>query len=202
MVRLIGAHQVCTAVEGTLQAWLPSILATVAPDLAAPVSYLLPSDEGFRRGEKVPAVVVSSPGLSGTPVQDGDGVYRATWDVVVAVYVRGQDYEPTARAVREYVKACRWSLLTHSTLGGFASELAWTSESYEALERAQSRTLGGGYLGVTVTVADVMRLGESPGVPPVSGPIPDLPTVRTRTVTGAQTFSPTGGFPPPHPALQ
>jgi hypothetical protein len=184
---LIGADEVCDAVEATLAVWFPSAVAEIAaaggPALALPTSYDMPDAAALRAGNAViPAVVVSSPGLASAPVRDEEGAYRASWRVVVTAFARGNDYRDTARTVRGYALAIRTALVQHPSLGGFAAELTWDGEEYAALDSAAARTIGGAFVTFTVTVADVTDATAGPIVPP---PATALVSPADPTVTSA-----------------
>jgi hypothetical protein len=170
---LVGADEICDAVESTLAAWFPSVAAEIAagggPVLAAPTSYDMPDAAALRAGNaEIPAVVVSSPGLTAAPARDEEGLYRASWRIVVTAFARGADYRDTARTVRGYALAIRTILLQHPSLGGFASELTWDGEEYAALDSAAARTIGGAFVTFTVTVDDVTDATAGPLAPPPS----------------------------------
>jgi hypothetical protein len=168
---LIGADEVCGAVETALVRWLPSVLAEVNAAhglaLAMPVTYDMPDPAALRNGTAdVPTVVVSSPGLIGPPVRDEEGLYRASWRIIVSAFARGVDYRDTARNVRGYALAVRTALLQHPSLDGFAAELTWDGEEYAAVDSSAARTLGGAFVTFTVTVGDVTDATAGPNTPP------------------------------------
>lgn len=170
---LISAQDVCEAVEATLIAWLPSVSAEIAlaggPTLPLPTTYDMPSAEALISGSaELPAVVVSSPGIIGVPERDEDMAYRATWAVIVSVFARGEDYRETAAQVRGFALACRVALAQHPSLGGFAAELLWAGEEYDALDARAARTLGAGYVTFNVTVDSVTDADAGPLIPPVA----------------------------------
>jgi hypothetical protein len=169
---LIGAEQVCGAVEQLMADWLPSITAEITeaggPQLPLPTTYDMPSAEALRAGNAdLPAIVVSSPGLTGTPVRDGDGMYRATWRVVVTVFARGDGYRNTADIVRGYALAIRTAVVQHPGWGDLPSEVVWEGEEYAALDAAAARTVGGAFVTFAVTVDDVTNAVAGPLTPPV-----------------------------------
>lgn len=183
---LIGADEVCGAVETTLTTWLPSVLAEInaahSTALTLPTTYDMPDARSLQSGSaEIPAVVVSSAGVTGTPERDPDGMYRASWTVIVSAFARGDDYRNTAQNVRGYALAVRTCLLQHPSLGGFASEVVWTGEEYAALASESARTIGGAFVTFTVTVDDVIDATAGPAAPPTTPTLisPDDPTVLT-----------------------
>lgn len=186
---LVSVDEVCEAVESTLTAWLPSVLAEIAAakslTLPVPTAYDMPDAAALRNDRAaLPALAVSSPGLASPPVRDGDGVYEATWRVVVTAFARADSYRATARAVRGYALAVRTCLVQHQDLGGIAAHVGWVGEEYAALDSRVARTLGAGFVTFTVTVPGVSssRGPLTPPVPPASLLNPADPQVASATV--------------------
>lgn len=179
---LVTADDVCGAFLEALTAHLPAALVKVSPDvpLDSPVAFSMPSEQALRNGDNLPAVVVSSPGLSSSPERGETGVYTATWTVMVSVFARGDSYESTALHVRRYAAALRAAVLTDPSLGGLASELVWAGEEYDSLDAAKSRTIGGGFVSFDVRVDDVMRTSE-----PLTAPVVPEPVAISVTSTQA-----------------
>lgn len=166
---IVDTDEVCLAIERACTRWLPSVLATLAPALALPASHVLPDPEAFTDSDDLPSLVVSSPGTSELPVRDGDGTYTTTWEVVVTVYVRGEDHDDTRRATRSYGKAVRVAVLQDGDLDGLALDVLWTGTATEPIARTSERTLQAAAVRFAVTVHDPTPLPLSPLSPPPDG---------------------------------
>lgn len=169
-MRLIGADDVCEAVEATLRARLPQILPLLPadPPLVMPATLeQLPTRETLvaviQPGH--PALTVSSPGADPAESDpDGESLAPAgaTWEVVVGVYASETDHERTATSVRRYVKAVR-AALTVWALPGLEASVAWLGEEYDGIpDRDRARTLGAGQVRVAVHVPYITDLGDVP----------------------------------------
>lgn len=185
---LIGADDVCEAVEATLRLWLPSVLdeqeASGRPRLSDPATFEQLPDEAASTSAKFPAVIVSSPGLTGQPMFHGDGTADAVWSVVVSVITRGAGYRDTASTVRRYCTALRTTLTQHSDLGGLAEYTLWLDESYARLPNEVARSMAMGHVGFAVKVPAVLNVLLGPDSPPASGATtPDYPTVLDASET-------------------
>lgn len=182
---MIGAEDVTEAVRATLAAHLAAVLARLAvegkPNLPPPAAVdTLPTFDAARL-QTLPLVVVSVPGLSAgdaAPRRDGRGRVSATWSAVVTVAVRGEGYAATLRAAQTYATAVRGALLTHPTLGGLASGVAWVAEEYDRLAPVDARTIGAAFVQVDVTIPDVLAPR-----PVATDPAPPVVTTTAGTVT-------------------
>lgn len=174
----VSASDVALPVYDRLRAVLPGILADdPAGDLTAPDDsewFRLPSPAALRAA-RTPAVAVIVDGLTGPPTYSRRTGYTATWDVTVVVYVRGGDYDETRSRVERYVAAIRAALL--SSPQGIARRWQWFDEHYDQVtEPGAARTLGAGYLAITVEV-------EGASIPALIGADPANPSEFTKTAT-------------------
>lgn len=171
MIRVVGRNQITKGLEDACARWLPSVLATLHPELSMPASRRLPDPEAFVDSDDLPALVFSSPGLDNQPSRDGGGVYAATWTGVVTIYVRGDDYESTADLVGAFTECIRVAVLQDGDLDGLASDVVWAGEAYEPIARQSERTLSAGSVQFSVHVHDVMALP----LQPLRAPSPPAP---------------------------
>jgi hypothetical protein len=190
---LIGAADVCAAVQTTLGTWLPSVILEEAAytgldALPTVATFEQLPDESASTTAQFPAVIVSSPGLQGSPERHGDGSYTAEWQIVVSFILRSNSYTTTANLTRRYAVLVRTALAQHPTLGGFAESTTWTDEDYARLASNVARTLAMGHVTFTVRVADVLNDQDGPTTPP-EGLNPDAPTARDVEITVTEETS-------------
>lgn len=141
------------ALQTNLPGWLEHLST---PDL------VLPQPRTWRRladfadiaEHDSPAVLVTSPGIEGTPERDADGEWTATWLIRAFCVVRGRSYEETADRVGLYTAALRGALLDDRTLGGLALGVQRRTESLTELRSSNDRTVGAGSVTVAYTVTD------------------------------------------------
>lgn len=177
---LIGADDVCEAIEATLTTWMPSVLAELhavgKPSLPVPATYEQLPDEATSTTAQFPAVIISSPGLADTPERHGDGSYTLCWAAVVSFILRQGSYRATAKAVRVYATAVRTAVEQHGVdIAG--SQVTYTDENYARLPSAAARTLGMGHVAFEVIVPNAMNDSEGADAPPTPPDLtPDAPT--------------------------
>lgn len=124
--------------------------------------------------DQLPALVVVSPGLDGTPPRhDGRGQYRASWMVGIGLFVSGNTREATKDLVRIYTAIARAIMLQKSSLGGHASRATWTDESYDDdFNFTDQQTISAGSVIFSVEVDNVITHGAGPVGPPNPGTQP------------------------------
>jgi hypothetical protein len=200
----LGPADVRRAVLSTLSAWSATYLweakrRTDHLDLEDP---LATSFDGWVNEPGVSAVnpgmtpryVVSVPGSLGTPRRAGDGTYRATWRVVVDLWLYGPDYQTTEDLLGWYVAALRECLVQHGALGGIAEHTEWLAEAYApAAPPTAFHSWGRASLTLGVTIDGMMSAYTAPATPPTN-PIAEpagLPRVSNTKIT--VTTIPPGG---------
>jgi hypothetical protein len=172
---LVTVGDVRRAMESTLQLWLPATLAEVARrqgveprDVKVPVTWLRLGDPDDFPMDQLPGVLITSPGVTGTPARDENGRWSATWQVFVTVLARETSFERVADLVGLYTAAVRLAVLQNRSLGGFASGCRWVGEDYVpgGRDRKTRRTLGAGLKVFDVDVDDVADDTAGPLLPP------------------------------------
>jgi hypothetical protein len=172
----------------TLQLWTPEYLAwaeratgRTARSLPEPRSWVTSSDIERWPEETPPTVLVLSTGLAEPPARDGQGLYRATFDLGVAVVVSARTRRETEALAKVYTAALRNALLQHATLGGFAAGIEWVDEEYGVLSGQNRRQLAGGQATFRVDVRDAVasRSGPIAPRPDPYEPAPDDPTATS-----------------------
>lgn len=133
---VITGNDVENAVTTTLRLWLPTYLAEMerhsgrpAGVLPAPRSWSTVSVFHQYNDQQLPAAIVVSPGTADEPERHGDGTYSVTWDVVVAILVKGQTAANANELAKLYATAVRMIALQKGGLGGFASSTDWGGET-------------------------------------------------------------------------
>ena len=78
--------------------------------------------------------MVLSPGTSEEIDRDGEGWYRAAWDIAIATIALANTRQNTQRIIRRYASVWRLIMVQQSALGGFARGVDWISESYDVID--------------------------------------------------------------------
>lgn len=157
----------------TLDKWYPTYLKEMELQLGQPMG-MIPEPRSYSTRnnyesfpeDQLPMCIVVSPGLSGRPLREGDGMYRAPWRVGVGVVVSANDYQTTRELGLLYAAATRAIIVQHASLGGFAAHTSWDDESYddEPIPEAD-RSVMSVYNLFTVEVEDVVTAYAGPDAP-------------------------------------
>lgn len=120
---IVSSFQVEQAVVATLKEWFATYLAEVQRQhaldtlgLPAPKSYEVYEEFDVRPGQILPAVVVTSPGTTGSPEVDGEGKYYVGWRTGVTVVVTARNRTETRRNQRLYAAAARAILVDRKSV--------------------------------------------------------------------------------------
>lgn len=128
---------------------------------------------------QLPSIVVVSPGLAGPPLKDGRGLYRATWQLGIALINSAMDDDSTNEIVKIYSAALRLLMLQQKIdLEGFRGT-TWIDENYDQIQPERSRNLSVGENLFEVEFENVSngRIGpKTPTGDPLVAP-PDYPVV-------------------------
>jgi len=182
--RIVSANQVEEAVRDTLKLWMPVYLQEMELQLGrtrkkvpVPRSFMVAGELEQLRENQLPGILVQSPGLTGVPWHDGEGMYTATWRIISTALVSALDQESTRAVAKLYGAAMRGILVQKPTLGEFAINTKWTSESYNDLPTPDGeRNLTLVSIWCEVTVEDVVnKMGG-----PRTYPTPDPPDPATQ----------------------
>lgn len=106
-----------------------------------------------------PAVIVVSPGLTGPPRKNGDGTYRATWSLMVAITVIGQDRANANELAKAYAAGFRMVVVQKPSLGlPDVRGTSWLDEGYDDIPTAEAgRTMAAARLVFEVEVDNVVN---------------------------------------------
>lgn len=176
---IIAGRQIEDAVETTIKLWLQTYLREMELQLGIqrntypdPASWeISPHFEKWSEN-RLPAVLIVSPGLAREPRMSGDGSYRAVWTVGIGVIVSAMDYDSTKIALSVYIAAIRALILQKQSLGGIANVVEWVDESYDDLPNLETgETAAGGQVVFNVEVADVVNKRGGPAIPSAPDPV-------------------------------
>lgn len=141
--------------------------------------------------DKLPCLLLISPGTVEQPVRRGGGAYSGAWYIAVAIIVSARNQESTRRLAMRYGAAYRALFLQRADfdgrLGGRMSVREWVSEDYDDLPMEEERNLAVAKLIFTVNVDGVTNAFAGPGDddPRPGSPTPDygeLPTADNLSV--------------------
>lgn len=201
---LFSAHELEDAAIKVLMDWMPAALGKIERTyntrlvelgLGDPGSLIPPrSYRTIARFEKfpedqIPAMVVVSPGLWEPPIKDGEGKYRAKWQVGFAIVVEAKDAETTNAVAKLYTAATRLAILQNRGLGGTARVTDWLDETYTDVPVRGSRSLASGQGVFLAEVYDVVDYKAGPNeipVDPLADPGEWPPVDNTQVTTTAQ----------------
>lgn len=198
--RLLTATAVEAAMRDHIAAWLPDYLAEMerqtgrtANTIPVPSNYRTSADFERWNEERLPEMVMVSPGLMGEPVATGErGRYRAVWGLAIVVVVSANTKANTDSLAKLYAAAIRGAVMQHRSLGGFARGTQWLDESYDAIPSDSSRNLMGVTVKFAIEVDDVVstKAGTSAPVQPAS-PTPYTPAPTDPVVPDKQHITTT-----------
>jgi hypothetical protein len=173
------ASQLEQAVIDLHKLWMETYIAELSLQInwggnkiPTPRSYTTRNHPDHFLDDQLPQMIVVSPGLGGKPVKDGEGIYRATWTLGIGIIASAKD-EPTTKALVRFYAACsRAIMIQHRSIGGIASNLEWTDESYDDIpnEDETARAIAAGICTYLVEVENVVKWRGGPRVP--LAPIP------------------------------
>lgn len=166
-----------------IEAWLPTYLSEVerqyglaACTLARPKFYGTSVENDLHPGEKMPAIIVVSPGTGAEPEGEGGGVYSAWYDVTVATSVMASDEMGARRLAALYSGAIRALVMQHGSVNGVADGVRWLGEEFLGEPGSQrNRSRGGALTHFRVKIAETVNAQAGPTFPEPSDPCADPP---------------------------
>lgn len=176
--RIVSANQVEEAMRDTLKLWMPVYLQEMELQLGrtrakvpVPRSFMVAGQLEQLRENQLPGILVQSPGLTGVPYHDGDGMYTATWRLIATSLISALDQESTRAVAKLYGAAIRGICVQKPTLGDFAINTKWISESYSDLPTPDGeRNLVLVSVWCDTTVEDVVNKMGGPRTYPTPDP--------------------------------
>lgn len=185
-----GAYDLTRWTLDVLKLWLPQAAHDVnaagytASDggMIPPMTYgRIPLSVMEQNADQVPAVYVSSPGTTGSPVITGNDAAIANWYTFsVTVIDRGQTWEETADRAQIWASLVRAVILGNPTLRGNVTRIAFVSEAYAPIPADQGRTFAGATVTFRALMPSTIRgtigpLTTDPSPDPSTGDVPGLP---------------------------
>jgi hypothetical protein len=157
--------------------------------LPQPRAWIISADVEKMPEDQTPAVIVGSPGLTEAPQADGQGVYSASWRVLLGVHLSARGNDNALRLVRLYTLALRALAVQQQLID---PELAvmrvdWRDERYDVLASIDDRTVCTGVVELAVSVYEITSRHAGPLEPSISdptrrpGPPPSSPTSTSRS---------------------
>lgn len=159
----------------TLKEWLPTYLAEgerqfdrEEQSMPHPKHYGRVKEFEKWPENKLPALLVISPGLDGTrPRKDGEGRYRANFILGVGIALKTRDKNRTNDLVKDYAAVIRTLMVQKGTLGGYANGTEYRDESHNVADTEdQQRTLGTAQVIFSVELENLTQWGTGPVVVP------------------------------------
>lgn len=152
--------------------------------IPAPRAYVAADSFSTFPEDQLPAIVISSPGIADLPLKDGEGTYRAIWEVDVAAVCMANTDENTRKMSRLYAAYIRAIMVQEPSLHGFARGTAWRDEGYGLVPQEKRRSLGVCENTFHVEVGNVVSGFELPvlSLPPGQGGPGPTPTPSDYTV--------------------
>jgi len=188
---IFGAIQIADdleeAVLDTLEKWFYTYMVeyelqrhlipdrNTRPTHPMPRSYLKVNQLDKEAADQLPSIVCVSPGLSNRhpPMQEGDGSFRAFFNVGVGVFCTAKDRKDTMKICRMYTGIARTIMLQQQSLGGFADGSVWLDESYDPhFTFTDDQTISAGQVLFEIEVAGVINRFDGPKT---IDPLPEQP---------------------------
>lgn len=188
--RILVASQIEEAIQATLQKWLPTFLREIEDQLGItqgslphPQNYTNRNSFDAQPGEKIPKIVIISPGLEGAPTRTGS-TYRASWRVGVGVADGAKTERVANMRIKAYGAAIRDILIKKQNLDGNLpgiAQIVWLNETYDDLPIPdQLQLYKAASLFFTVDVENVSTRSAGPLEPATNTDVlPDYSEVET-----------------------
>jgi hypothetical protein len=175
--RIVPGWVVEEAVVSTLRLWFNTYLTeverqwSIEKPLARPNSYNVVPENNRYVEEQLPAILVISPGLDGTPRMDGAGSYIAPFRITIAVIVAAPDKKTVERNTK--TAAIRAMMLQKRGFNGLCEGIRWDGEDYTPTGTENRRSYGAATVDFVLDIADVVNKKAGPAAP--DAPNPDQP---------------------------
>jgi hypothetical protein len=133
--------------------------------------------------DRLPCMVLITPGSTAGPTADGDGLLTATWSLRAAAVVSANTEENTREIADLYADATKAAIVHHQTLGGFALATDLVGDTNVSIGKKRSMAVA--EVAFNVTVDGVLDRFAGPATPPVN-PLADpgdWPTALTAEAT-------------------
>ena len=179
---IISEDVVEEAVQATLKTWMNDVLAEVERQRGLqPPYYTRDIEYGIQPAldkwpeQQLPLIVIISPGIPERPVKSGRRVYRAKYDVGIAVIVGSTERQFVCRYAQHMGAAIRKIMEMKQSLDGGVGErvrgVDWVGSRNNELPVQDERTIWANRQLFEVEVDDVLTKGGGPTQPAVD-PLP------------------------------
>lgn len=174
--RIVDGDEVEQAMLSMLKLRYPTFIDEVAQQRAhkkgraayqAPKSWIVVKEFDKWPENKLPCVIVVSPGMPEPPRKRGDGWYDAVWEIVVAVVVSAKTKKSSHKLGMRYGAALAKCVISNASLEGAlegASVIDWLGEDYADLPVEERRHLHVVRNVFHVKVEKVMNAYKAPEV--------------------------------------
>jgi hypothetical protein len=135
--QIISANQIEEAMRDHLKLWMPVYIQEMELQLGrergkvpVPRSFMIAGGLEQMKENQLPGILIQSPGTTSVPTHDGSGMYTANWRMALTAFISALDQDSTRAVAKLYGAAMRAIIVQKPSLGGFAINSRWTSESY------------------------------------------------------------------------
>jgi hypothetical protein len=173
--RILVASSIEEATKTLLQKWFATYLREVERQigwdrepLPSPANYVNRNSFDVEPGEKMPKVVVISPGLYQAPTHpQSNGYYNASWQIAIGIAIAARNEELADQICKMYGAAIRGIMLQHQDLEqDSVKQVIWLDESYDDLQIPNQHQLFKAAASLfAVEVEDVTSRWAGPPVP-------------------------------------
>lgn len=187
---IVDTGQVTDALLARLKGWLPHYLEVVAQNhgadpgiIAKPRSWEVVPMLDLSDEPQMPAIKIVSPGPTETPVSDGDGNVRATYEMNVVAVVTARD-EVDTTAMRDWYAAAIATCVMHKRSLGDPNVRGtnFGGNDHFDLPADERRTKQAVSVRFTIEYEHVFNWKRGPVVPPFVEPPPPLDPPADPTV--------------------
>lgn len=192
---ILPASRIEIAAKALIAEWYDDYILEVARVLGLATDYFPLIDKGeilslaeFEqegRSYRSPTFIVTSPGVEGTPVQEGDGTYRARFLLGVGMLsIVPFSPDRAGDSAKAMAAAVRSMFLQHKSLGlDFVLGMTWLGESYDDRQTPDDQTMSEAYLRFSI---DVIGVADALTIPsrtdtPLADPTVDPGPYETAT---------------------
>ncbi len=180
---IISSDELDVQINATLSMWMDTYLAELDRQrgFSTPIpgirSYVTLQDFRHDPENQTPAVVVVNAGTTGRPQKTGEGWYRSTFLVAVAVITSTKDQASTRRMSQVYGAAVRAIMLQKKAGANMVSDVAWLGEANDQIDRDAGDQLAACTNSFELMVDGIVKeRGAGPAAPSTATPDP-VPTV-------------------------
>jgi len=194
-----GADIVQSKVIAHLKLWLPTYLCEVDEQRGLPRGktawprswQVVPSLDNSLE-QQLPAMLIICPGTASKPIKEGDGKYRATYTVGVAVLVKGNTQLATNEMAKRYGAAIATAMLQEKgRIDENVHACAWEGDTYDDIQVESNRTLSSAMVHFGIEFSNILSERDGPAMPIIEPDPYELPKPEPKT----EKYNPWGIIP-------